>query len=159
MKTNMARRKTYTKVIKDNQIREDQITREEAIRLGNDYLGSEHLFLGILRDAEGVAIELLLSFEIELIELKTKIEKEITQNSKINEILVENLTLLKSADKALKLVHLEARSFNCDTIDTGHLLLAILKAAIVAIVDAAILIKLLPISIKPIKCSQVFSSY
>jgi len=102
-------------------------SKEEAIRLGNAHIGTEHLFLGILRDGEGLAIDILILLGAELYDLRRSIEELIrpTRAIKINDS--ENIPLLKSAEKVLKLVYLEARSLQDDTIDTGHLLLAILK--------------------------------
>jgi ATP-dependent Clp protease ATP-binding subunit ClpC len=100
-------------------------SREEAIRMGNDFIGNEHIFLGILRDGEGVAIEILHNLGIDFHELKKSIEAEIKED----QILDSNasIQLLKTAEKTLKLVYLEARSLGSSTINTGHLLLALLK--------------------------------
>lgn len=102
-------------------------SREEAIRLGNSYIGPEHLFLGILRDGEGSAIEVLLSLGADLFELKRSVEKAIKPDATIKITDSDNLPLLKSSERILKLIYLEAKSLNNVTIDTGHLLLAILK--------------------------------
>ncbi len=100
-------------------------SREEAIRMGNDYIGLEHIFLGILRDGDGVAIEILNNLVADLENIKQAIELEI----KADQILDSNVNiqLLKEADKSLKIVYLEARSMGSSTINTGHLLLALLK--------------------------------
>lgn len=100
-------------------------SREEAIRLGNDYIGLEHIFLGILRDGEGVAIDLLNNMGIDLFDLKKDVEKEIKENKALEP--TASIQLLKEAEKSLKIVYLEARSMGGPTINTGHLLLAILK--------------------------------
>jgi len=102
-------------------------SREEAVRLGNSYIGPEHLFLGILRDGEGSAIEVLLNLGADLFELKKSIEKAIKPDASIKITDTDNLPLLKSSERILKLIYLEAKSLNNVTIDTGHLLLAILK--------------------------------
>jgi ATP-dependent Clp protease ATP-binding subunit ClpC len=110
-------------------------SREEAIRLGNEYIGTEHIFLGILRDGEGVAIDILNNLGVDIQDIKQTIEGEVRE-----EQVVESSTsvqLLKSAEKTLKLVYLEARSMGSSTINTGHLLLAILKD------DKALISKLL----------------
>jgi len=52
-------------------------SREEAIRLGNDYIGQEHLFLGILRDGEGIATDILVNLRVDLVEIKQLVEKKI----------------------------------------------------------------------------------
>ena len=103
-------------------------SKEEAIRLGNNYIGTEHLFLGILREGEGVAIDVLVMLGAELIDIRKDIERRIKNNDKrVKVVDAENLPLLKSAEKALKVVYVEAQDLKSNTIDTGHLLLAILK--------------------------------
>ena len=100
-------------------------SREEAIRLGNDYIGQEHLFLGILRDGEGIATDILENLGIVLAEIKEIIENKIRTDREIDQ--KADIVMLKSAEKTLKLVYLEARSFKNVTVNSGHLLLAILK--------------------------------
>ncbi len=100
-------------------------SREEAIRVGNEYIGPEHLFLGILRDGEGVATDILESLGAVLLEIKEQLEKKIRTDKNINP--KADILMLKSAEKTLKLVYLEARSFKSKTINSGHLLLALLK--------------------------------
>lgn len=100
-------------------------SREEAIRLGNDYIGQEHLFLGILRDGEGIATDILENLGIDLLEIKQLIEKKVRTDKEINR--KADLIMLKSTEKTLKLIYLEARSFKSTTANSGHLLLAILK--------------------------------
>jgi ATP-dependent Clp protease ATP-binding subunit ClpC len=100
-------------------------SREEAIRLGNDYIGQEHLFLGILRDGEGIATDILENLGIDLAEVKQLIEKKIRTEKDVNR--KGDLIMLKSTEKTLKLIYLEARSFKSVTANSGHLLLAILK--------------------------------
>ncbi len=100
-------------------------SREEAIRLGNDYIGQEHLFLGILRDGEGIATDILENLGIDLVEVKQLIEKKIRTDKEIDR--KADLIMLKSTEKTLKLIYLEARSFKSVTANSGHLLLAILK--------------------------------
>lgn len=100
-------------------------SREEAIRLGNEHIGLEHIFLGILRDGEGVAIDILTNLGVHLTEIKDAIEESLRTDKEIDP--QASIQLLKSAEKALKLVYLEARALNSPTINTGHLLLAILK--------------------------------
>jgi ATP-dependent Clp protease ATP-binding subunit ClpC len=100
-------------------------SREEAIRLGNESIGLEHIFLGILRDGEGVAIEILTNLGVNLAEIKQSIEEKLRTGKDIDS--QASVQLLKSAEKVLKLVYLEARAFNSSTINTGHLLLALIK--------------------------------
>ena len=100
-------------------------SREEAIRLGNEQIGLEHIFLGILREGEGIAIDILTNLGVNLSEIKEAIETSLRTDNIIDP--QASVQLLKSAEKALKLVYLEARAFNSPTINTGHLLLALLK--------------------------------
>ncbi len=100
-------------------------SREEAIRLGNDYIGQEHLFLGILRDGEGIATDILENLGIDLAEVKQLVEQKIKTEKEINS--KSDLVMLKSTEKTLKLIYLEARSFKSVTANSAHLLLAILK--------------------------------
>ncbi|WP_072998837.1 ATP-dependent Clp protease ATP-binding subunit [Mariniphaga anaerophila] len=100
-------------------------SREEAIRLGNDYIGQEHLFLGILRDGEGIATDILENLGVNLADIKHLIEKKVRTDKPVDE--KADLMMLKSTEKTLKLVYLEARWFKSPTANSGHLLLAILK--------------------------------
>ncbi|MCF8380317.1 MAG: ATP-dependent Clp protease ATP-binding subunit [Bacteroidales bacterium] len=102
-------------------------SKEEAVRLGNSHLGIEHLFLGILRDGEGIAIDILLMMGAELYDLKKTIEDAVRKDKFAQITDIDNLPLLKATERILKLIYLEARSMKDTTIDTGHLLLAILK--------------------------------
>jgi len=102
-------------------------SKEEAIRLNNNFIGTEHIFLGILREGEGLAIETLILLGLDLYDLKKSIETKIRLKGE-NEIPdTENVPLLKTAENALKITYLEARALNNDAINTGHLLLAILR--------------------------------
>lgn len=102
-------------------------SKEEAIRLGNTEIGPEHLFLGILREGEGIAIDILISLGANLYDLRRDVENSLTPTGPIKITQTENIPLLRSSERILKLVYLEAKSLNKTTIDTGHLLLAILK--------------------------------
>jgi len=101
-------------------------SKEEASRLGSKQIGTEHLFFGILREGKGSAIEVLQKLNINIYELRKTIEKEIKNKdiSKIDDI--EN-HFSKSANRVLKLIHLEAKSLKSDIINTSHLLLAIIR--------------------------------
>lgn len=101
-------------------------SREEAVRLGNNYIGLEHLLLGIIREGEGLAIQLLTYFGVDLDECKRSIEDAI-KTSSATTLKLENIPLVKQAEKALKITYLEAKVFNSELIGTEHLLLAILK--------------------------------
>jgi ATP-dependent Clp protease ATP-binding subunit ClpC len=102
-------------------------SKEEAIRLGNTEISPEHIFLGILREGEGVAIDVLISLGANLYDLRKDVESEISPTGPLKITSSDNIPLLKSSERILKLVYLEAKSLKKTTIDTGHLLLAILK--------------------------------
>jgi len=103
-------------------------SREEAVRLGNSSIGTEHLFLGILRDGESLAIKVLLGLGVDLAETKLFIEKKLRNQDLANvSIDPDLLPLFTSTERVLKLVNLVARELKSETINTEHLLLAILK--------------------------------
>ena len=104
-------------------------SKEEAIRLGHDFIGTEHLLLGILRDGGGKAIKILNALEIDLDFLRKKIEILSPPNPIMNyeENLRKNLHLTRQAERALKTTFLEAKLFQGNSINTAHLLLCILR--------------------------------
>ncbi|MBR2178048.1 MAG: ATP-dependent Clp protease ATP-binding subunit, partial [Paludibacteraceae bacterium] len=99
-------------------------SREEAERLGNSYIGPEHLLLGLLRDNDSKAITLLKELKVDILKLKEAIEDEIRTDSKVNQ---SDIPLLKTTERILKLIYLEVRSLQDTEADTEHLLLAILR--------------------------------
>jgi ATP-dependent Clp protease ATP-binding subunit ClpC len=101
-------------------------SKDEAERLGNSAIGTEHLFLGILREGEGVAISILNSLGISLLDIKHDLEFKL-QNTRLDRLDQDDIPLQKSAERVLKLIFLEAKALKNQTIDTSHLLLAILK--------------------------------
>ena len=101
-------------------------SREEAIRLGNEYIGVEHLLLGMIREGEGLAIRILGYLNVDMAELRRTIESAIVNPANRNKVN-DNLPLVKQAERALKLTYLEAKLFNSELIGTEHLMLAILK--------------------------------
>jgi ATP-dependent Clp protease ATP-binding subunit ClpC len=101
-------------------------SREEALRLGHDYIGVEHLFLGILREGEGNAIKILKAIKVNLQEVRKAVEAEIKPKSN-NFNQSGNIPLVKQAERALKITYLEAKLFKSNLIGTEHLLLSILK--------------------------------
>lgn len=103
-----------------------QYSREEAIRMGHSYIGTEHLLLGLIRQGDGKAIKYLSSFGIDLIRLKKAVEDSIKDTSSKTANL-GNIPLTKQAEKALKITYLEAKIFKDDVIRTEHLLLSILR--------------------------------
>ncbi len=104
------------------------ISRDEAIRLGNDFIGTEHLLLGMIKDKDSIAIKVLDSLDVDLYELKYKIESSIQNkrgaNSKLN---VGSIPLNKHAEKALKVSFLEAKSLKQEEINPEHIMLSIFK--------------------------------
>lgn len=102
-------------------------SKEEAIRLGNSHISPEHLFLGILRDGEGFAVDILLNHGVDLVMIKGSVERSIRVEDPVPVSDNDILPLLKSTERVLKLVHLEARALKSEVIDTEHLLLAIMK--------------------------------
>ncbi len=102
-------------------------SKEEAIRLGNSHISPEHLFLGILRDGEGTAIEILINQGIDLMVLKGSLEKSIKVDTPVIVADHDVIPLLRSTERILKLVYLEAKALKSNTIESEHLLLAILK--------------------------------
>lgn len=102
-----------------------QFSREEAIRLGHDYIGSEHLLLGLLREGDGIAIEMLKNLGVDLDELKNSIEE--TVKSTGGTMTIGNLPLTKRAERILKSAYIEAKNFKSDIIGTEHLLLSLTK--------------------------------
>jgi len=103
-------------------------SKEEAIRLGHDFIGTEHLMLGILRKGEGKAMEILNALDIDSAYLRKKIE--ILSPANPENFLIDknkNLHLTKQADKALKTTFLEAKVYKSSSVNTAHLLLCILR--------------------------------
>ncbi|MFZ9755297.1 MAG: Clp protease N-terminal domain-containing protein, partial [Bacteroidia bacterium] len=103
-----------------------QFSREEAIRLGHDYIGCEHLLLGLIREGEGKAIQTIKILDIDTLRLKKSIEDAI-KTTALKTANLGNIPLTKQAEKALKITYLEAKIFKTDLIGTEHLLLSILR--------------------------------
>ncbi len=103
-----------------------QIAREEAVRLGNDYVGTEHLLLGLIKEGDGVAVAVLRSMSIDLEELAANIEKTITSTGGMMTI-GQMLPFTPRAKKVLEIAANEARSMSHKYIGTEHLLLALMK--------------------------------
>ena len=104
-------------------------SKEEALRLGHDFIGTEHLMLGLLRDGQGKAVEILNALDIDLSQLRRKVEILSPANpsptSSSNE--KKNLHLTRQAERALKTTFLEAKLFQSKSINTAHLLLCVLR--------------------------------
>ena len=105
------------------------LAREEALRLGHDYIGTEHLMLGIIRDGEGPGIDLLLKSGVSLDQLRQSIDHSTasTSRSSFDKQSMLNIPLTKQAEKVLRLTYLEAKYFKTNLVGTEHLLMAILR--------------------------------
>lgn len=101
-------------------------SREEAIRLGHDYIGAEHLLLGLIREGDGKALKTLLALGVDQAKLKRSVEDSIRSTSTNNTNFV-NIPLTKQAEKVLKITYLEAKIFKTEIIGTEHLLLSLLR--------------------------------
>jgi len=103
-------------------------SRKEALRLGHDYIGTEHLLLGIVREGKSLAVKVLDSLEVNSDELIQVIEDSIEKKPSLNASLtIENVPLNKDAERVLKVTFLEAKRLKTEEISTEHLVLSILK--------------------------------
>ena len=104
-------------------------SKEEALRLGHDFIGTEHLMLGLLRDGSGKAINILNALDIDLNHLRRKVEilSPANPNVTVTSNEKKNLHLTRQAERALKTTFLEAKLFQSTSINTAHLLLCILR--------------------------------
>lgn len=104
-------------------------SKEEALRLGHDFIGTEHLMLGLLRDGNGKAISILDALDVDLDHLRRKVEilSPANPNSGSTQKDKKNLHLTRQAERALKTTFLEAKLFQSSSINTAHLLLCILR--------------------------------
>lgn len=102
-----------------------RLSREEALRLGHDYIGTEHLLLGIIREGEGIGVKILRGLNVDLGKLKRSIEE--TVRSMSGPLTIGNIPLTKQAEKVLKITYLEAKLYKSDVIGTEHLLLSLLR--------------------------------
>ncbi|MDZ4745285.1 MAG: ATP-dependent Clp protease ATP-binding subunit [bacterium] len=102
-----------------------RLSREEALRLGHDYIGTEHLLLGIIREGEGIGVKILRSLSVDLAKLKRAVED--TVRSMSGPLTIGNIPLTKQAEKVLKITYLEAKLYKSDMIGTEHLLLSLLR--------------------------------
>lgn len=101
-------------------------SREEALRLGHDYIGTEHLLLGLIREGDGMAIKILKSLGVDTSKLRRAVEDAVKGNSGTT-VNLGNIPLTKQAEKVLKITYLEAKIFKSDIIGTEHLLLSVLR--------------------------------
>lgn len=101
-------------------------SREEALRLGHDYIGTEHLLLGLIREGDGMAIKILNNNGVDILSLRRSVEDAVKATA-ITSANLGNIPLTKQAEKVLKITYLEAKIFKSDIIGTEHLLLSILR--------------------------------
>ena len=80
-------------------------SREEALRLGNDFIGVEHFLLGILREGEGNAVKILTGFNLDLAQLKKELEKQLLETAKSSVVTGANIPLVKQAERLLKITY------------------------------------------------------
>jgi ATP-dependent Clp protease ATP-binding subunit ClpC len=102
-----------------------QFSREEALRLGHDYIGTEHLLLGLIREGEGIAVEILRNLGSDLDEIKRSVEDAVKSTGET--MTIGNIPFTKRAEKILKMAYVEAEKYKSDIIGTEHLLLALVK--------------------------------
>ena len=98
---------------------------EEALRLGHDYIGTEHLLLGIIRENHGVAVKILLNLGVDLAGLKKTIEDTVRISG--GTLTIGNIPLTKQAEKVLKITQIESKIYKSDVIGTEHILLSLLR--------------------------------
>ncbi len=101
-------------------------SREEALRLGHDYIGTEHLLLGLVREGDGIGIKLLKAMGIDPARLRKTIE-DVVKGTSSNNVNLGNIPLTKQAEKVLKITYLEAKIFKSEVIGTEHLVLSVLR--------------------------------
>lgn len=104
-----------------------QYSKEEANRLRNSYIGPEHLLLGLIREGEGKAIQILQSLYVDLKKVKKALEDVLRESSDTTGIYIEEITFNDKASKILRMSILEARLLKSPLTDTEHMLLAIMR--------------------------------
>jgi len=102
-----------------------RLSREEALRLGHDYIGTEHLLLGVIREGQGVAVRILRNLDCDLVRLKKSVEDTVRTSG--GTLTIGNIPLTKQAEKVLKITQIEAKIYKADVIGTEHLLLSLLR--------------------------------
>jgi ATP-dependent Clp protease ATP-binding subunit ClpC len=102
-----------------------RLSREEALRLGHDYIGTEHLLLGMIREGQGVGVKILRNLDVDLIKLKKAIEDTVRTSG--GTLTIGNIPLTKQAEKVLKITQIESKIYKSDLIGTEHLLLSLLR--------------------------------
>ncbi len=105
-------------------------SKEEAIRLGNEYIGPEHLLLGMLREGNNLAIDMLNKLSVDLQELKQRVENRVNNpNKELKLDNTDNIKVHESTQRIQNFMNLEAKAMQSDEVNCGHMLLAILRVA------------------------------
>ncbi len=102
-------------------------SREEALRLGNDFIGTEHLLLGLIREGESIAIRILQSFNVNLYDLRKEVEIVIKDKTDRSNNHLNSLPLTRQAEKVIRITVLEAKTLKSRSVESEHLMLSILK--------------------------------
>ena len=102
-------------------------SREEALRLGNDFIGTEHLVLGLIRDKQNTAMKILEALNVDLYELRKEIELAVKDKTGKNIANINSLPLTKQAEKVIRITVLEAKSVKSANVESEHLMMSILK--------------------------------
>jgi ATP-dependent Clp protease ATP-binding subunit ClpC len=102
-----------------------RLSREEALRLGHDYIGTEHLLLGIIREGYGIAVKILQNLNVDLQTLKKTVENTVKVSG--GTLTIGNIPLTKQAEKVLKITQIESKIYKSNVIGTEHILLSLLR--------------------------------
>ena len=102
-----------------------KLSREEAIRLGHDYIGTEHILLGIIREGDGIAVRILKNLGADLMKIRRAVEETVNKPRELAS--GGNIPLTKQAEKVLRITYLEAKLYKSELIGTEHLLLSLLR--------------------------------
>ena len=102
-------------------------SREEALRLGNDFIGTEHLLLGLIREGDNTAVKILKNLNVDLHELRKEVEMAVKDKTGKNIANINSLPLTRQAEKVIRVTVLEAKALKSPTVETEHLMLSILK--------------------------------
>lgn len=104
-------------------------SREEALRLGNDFIGTEHLLLGMIRDGQGLGVKILQNLHVDMLDLRRELEAVIKNKGTLKNVQqVNSLPLTKQAEKVIRITVLEAKALKSLLAESEHLVLSILKS-------------------------------
>lgn len=102
-------------------------SREEALRLGNNFIGTEHLLLGLIREGENTAVKILQDLNVDLFELRKRIENAVKSKNGSDITTINSVPLTKQAEKVIRITVLESKTLKSPMVETEHLMLSILK--------------------------------